>query len=194
MPQFGPAFDELNFSEALKTLWLLVAETDGYLTANAPWKKPADRSDADHAALQARVLATAAEAIRIITALVYPILPDAAAKVWRQLGQGEIADAAKNSFLTNLAWGGLKAGTKFGEPAPLFPRAEKDAIDRMQNIEDENSSSSVATTADRSFGQLLRKAAGPHRRCLQNRQRKSCSAPQRPSGQPWRIRQQQPSR
>ena len=46
---FGPAFDELNFSEALKTLWLLVAETDGYLTANAPWKKPADRSEADHA-------------------------------------------------------------------------------------------------------------------------------------------------
>ena len=73
--EFGPAFDELNFSDALKTLWLLVAETDGYLTANAPWKKPADRSEADHTALQARVLATAAEAIRIITALVYPILP-----------------------------------------------------------------------------------------------------------------------
>jgi methionyl-tRNA synthetase len=141
--EFGPAFDELNFSEALKALWILVAETDGYLTANAPWKKPADRSDADHTALQARVLATAAEAIRIITALVYPILPDAAAKVWRQLGQGEIADAAKKSFLTNLAWGGLKAGTKFGEPAPLFPRAEKDAVERMQNIEDQNSSSAV---------------------------------------------------
>ena len=79
--------------------------------------------------LQARVLANAAEAIRIITALVYPILPDAAAKVWQQLGQGEIADAAKQAFLTDLAWGGLKAGTQFGDPAPLFPRAEKDAIE-----------------------------------------------------------------
>jgi methionyl-tRNA synthetase len=135
---FGPEFDALNFSEALKGLWTLVAETDGYLTANAPWKKPAERSDADHALLQARVLATAAEAIRVITALAYPILPESAAKVWRQLGQGEISEAAKNSFLTNLAWGGLKAGTKFGEPAPLFPRAEKDAVERMQNIEDEN--------------------------------------------------------
>ena len=135
---FGPEFDALNFSEALKGLWTLVAETDGYLTANAPWKKPAERSDADHALLQARVLATAAEAIRVITALVYPILPESAAKVWRQLGQGEIAEAAKNSFLTNLAWDGLKAGTKFGEPAPLFPRTEKDAVERMQNIEDQN--------------------------------------------------------
>jgi methionyl-tRNA synthetase len=37
----------------------------------------------------------------------------------------------------------LKAGTKFGEPAPLFPRAEKDAIERMQNLEDENNKSAV---------------------------------------------------
>jgi methionyl-tRNA synthetase len=140
---FGPEFDALNFSDALKSLWLLVAETDGYLTANAPWKKPADRSEAEHAKLQARVLASAAEAIRIITALVYPILPESAAKVWRQLGQGEIADAARKSFLTELAWGGLRPGTKFGEPAPLFPRAEKDAIERMQNLEDENNKSAV---------------------------------------------------
>jgi methionyl-tRNA synthetase len=143
LTSFGPQFDDLNFSEALKSLWTLVAETDGYLTANAPWKKPAERSDLDHAALQARVLATAAEAIRIITALVYPILPDASAKVWRQLGQGEIADAAKNSFLANLAWGGLRPGTRFGEPAALFPRSKKDAVERMVALEEENNRSAV---------------------------------------------------
>jgi methionyl-tRNA synthetase len=37
----------------------------------------------------------------------------------------------------------LKAGTKFGEPAPLFPRAEKDAIDRMQTIEEQNNKSVI---------------------------------------------------
>ena len=145
---FGPAFDDFNFSEVLKSLWALIAETDGYLTANAPWKKPADRSDADHAALQARVLATAAEAIRIITALAYPVLPDASAKVWRQLGQGDIQQAAKASFLTHLAWGGLKAGTQFSEPAPLFPRAEKDAVERMQNLEDENNRSAIEAASN----------------------------------------------
>jgi len=95
--------------------------------------------------LQARVLTTAAEAIRVITALAYPIVPDAAAKVWAQLGLGELAVAAKNGFLKDLAWGGLKAGTKFGEPAPLFPRAEKEAIERMQSLEDENSRTAVET-------------------------------------------------
>jgi methionyl-tRNA synthetase len=141
--EFPPLFDELNFAEALRVLWTLVAETDGYLTANAPWKKPAERSDEDHARLQARVLATAAEAIRVITALVYPVLPTSAFRVWQQLGQGDIAAAAKQAFLKDLAWGGLKSGTHFGEPAPLFPRAEKDAIDRMQNLENENNASAV---------------------------------------------------
>jgi methionyl-tRNA synthetase len=140
---FGPAFDELNFSEALKNLWALVAETDGYLTANAPWKRPPERTEEEHLKHQERVLATAAESIRIITALVYPILPESAAKVWNQLGQGDIKAAARSAFLTELAWGGLKAGTRFGEPAPLFPRAEKDAVERMQNLEDENNRSAV---------------------------------------------------
>jgi methionyl-tRNA synthetase len=141
--EFGPLFDEMQFSEALKSLWVLVAETDGYLTANAPWKRPADRSEEDHRALQARVLATAAEAIRVITALVYPILPASASKVWSQLGLGDIQDAAKHAFLTDLKWGGLKPGAKFNEPAPLFPRAEKDAIERMQNLENQNNASAV---------------------------------------------------
>jgi methionyl-tRNA synthetase len=158
---FGPAFDELNFSDALKALWTLVAETDGYLTANAPWKRPEGRSEEEHKALQARVLATAAEAIRIITALVYPILPESAAKVWIQLGQGEIADAARQSFLTNLAWGGLKAGTRFGEPAPLFPRAEKDVIDRMQNLENENSASAVEAASTNGGADTTPDAAKP---------------------------------
>jgi methionyl-tRNA synthetase len=158
---FGPEFDALNFSEALRVLWTLVAETDGYLTANAPWKRPVDRSEADHAALQARVLATAAEAIRIITAMAYPILPDSAAKVWRQLGQGEIGDAAKDSFLTHLAWGGLKAGTKFGEPAPLFPRAEKDATERMQNLEKENNRTVIESAAEKTSAEQSGPEAPP---------------------------------
>ena len=167
---FGPVFDDLNFSDALKSLWALVAETDGYLTANAPWKKPPERLDADHTALQARVLATAAEAIRMITALAYPIVPDAAAKVWAQLGLGELADAAKHGFLRELAWCGLKAGTKFGEPSPLFPRAEKEAIDRMQSLEDESNRTAVEAV---SGGSVAEEAKAP----LAAQKRETAAAP-----------------
>jgi methionyl-tRNA synthetase len=171
--EFGPLFDDLQFSEALKSLWTLVAETDGYLTANAPWKKPADRSDADHAALQARVLATAAEAIRVITALVYPILPASASKVWAQLGQGSLQDAAKHGFLKDLTWGGLKPGTQFGEPAPLFPRAEKDAVERMQNLENQNNSSAV----DAAAGKQVSPGSAPAATSVEPSSAPSTSAP-----------------
>ncbi len=142
LPIYADHFDNLEFSRALEAVWDLVALTDGMITSNAPWKLAAKQDKEDREAL-ANILYNAAETIRIITALVYPILPDSAAKVWRQLGQGEIAEAAKKSFLTELAWGGLKAGTEFGEPAPLFPRAEKDAIERMQNLEDKNNHSAA---------------------------------------------------
>jgi methionyl-tRNA synthetase len=94
------------------------------------------------------VLATAAETIRIITALVHPILPESSAKVWQQLGLGNIEEAAQRGELKELAWGGLRAGTSFEEPAPLFPRAEKDVIERMQNLENENTLSAVAAASD----------------------------------------------
>ncbi len=89
------------------------------------------------------MLGTAAEAIRVITALVHPILPESASKVWRQLGLGEIEQAAGQGELKEVAWGGLAAGTVFEAPAPLFPRAEKDAVERMQNLENDNNASAV---------------------------------------------------
>jgi methionyl-tRNA synthetase len=131
----GRFFDALDFSRALENAWAIVAAVDGYLTASAPWKQPESVTDEQQRSYRATVLYTAAEAIRIITALVYPVIPDAAAKVWAQLGLGDI----RTADLKNLTWGGLKPGTKLGELGPVFPRAEKDAITRMQEIEQANS-------------------------------------------------------
>ncbi|MBV8630815.1 MAG: methionine--tRNA ligase subunit beta, partial [Silvibacterium sp.] len=131
---FSRLFDALDFSRALETAWAIVAAVDGYLTASAPWKQPESVTNEQQRAMRATVLYTAAEAIRIITALIYPVIPDAAAKVWSQLGLGDIHTAD----LKNLSWGALKPGTKLGELGPVFPRAEKDAITRMQEIEQNN--------------------------------------------------------
>ena len=132
---FGTSFDALDFSRALETAWALVAAVDGYLTANAPWKQVEGTTDEQQQALRADILYTAAEAIRIITVLVYPVIPDAAAKVWTQLGLGDI----HQTDLKNLHWRGLKPGTKLGELSPLFPRADKEAITRMNELEQKNS-------------------------------------------------------
>jgi methionyl-tRNA synthetase len=127
-------FEALDFSRALERAWTIVAATDGYLTASAPWKQAESLTDEQQTALRATVLYTAAEAIRIVTALVYPVIPDSAAKVWVQLGLGDI----KKADLKNLEWGGLKPGTKLGAVEAVFPRAEKDAVARMKEIEEKN--------------------------------------------------------
>jgi len=88
-------------------------------------KRPVDRPEAEHVQHQARVLATAAEAIRIITALVYPILPESAAKVWLQLGQGDISAAAGSAFLTDLAWGGCELEPSLASPHRCFPARKR---------------------------------------------------------------------
>jgi methionyl-tRNA synthetase len=81
------------------------------------------------------ILYTAAESIRIITALLYPILPYATASVWAQLGLGSIEEAAKNGELKNLQWGGLRPGTKLGPLSPIFPRADKGLAQIMTDLE-----------------------------------------------------------
>ena len=131
--EFASSFESLEFSRTLEAAWSLVAAVDGFLTMKAPWKV-ASLSPEEAKSLQSEVLYQAAESIRIITSLIYPVIPDAAAKVWVQLGLGDI----RKADLKNLKWGDLQPGTKLGELGPVFPRAEKDAVQRMKDIEENN--------------------------------------------------------
>jgi methionyl-tRNA synthetase len=128
------AFDSRNFAQNLDLIWQAVKQVDGFLSESEPWKVAKDPS-ADAPDKLNAILYTAAESIRIITALLYPILPYATAKVWAQLGLGDIEQAAKNGELKNLEWGGLKPGTKLGELGPIFPRAPKELIQLMTDME-----------------------------------------------------------
>ncbi|HTC56361.1 MAG TPA: methionine--tRNA ligase [Candidatus Sulfotelmatobacter sp.] len=130
--EFGALFDQFQFSRALETAWALVAAVDKYIVENEPWAL-GERQDEDSRSRLATVLYTAAEALRIVTALAHPVMPEATAKIWWQLGLGDI----KKLALSELAWGQLPLGTKLGEVQPVFPRADKSAIERMQKMEEE---------------------------------------------------------
>ncbi len=111
-----------------------VQQIDAHITKHQPWKLAKSEAFEDRARL-AEVLYTAAESIRILTALLHPILPYATAQVWTQLGLGSIEAAAANGELRNLTWGGLKPGTQLGPLGPIFPRADKSLIETMTNME-----------------------------------------------------------
>jgi methionyl-tRNA synthetase len=110
------------------------------LSSHEPWKLAKSINPSDRRKM-VEVLYTAAEGVRIITALLYPVLPRAAAQVWSQLGLGDIEEAARNGELNNLEWGGLKSGTKLGELAPIFPRAPKELIQIMTDMENNTNTS-----------------------------------------------------
>jgi methionyl-tRNA synthetase len=130
---FSTKFDAFDFSGALKEVWFLLAATDRYIVENEPWAL-GEKEDVDSRSRLATILYSAAEALRIATALAHPVMPDATAKIWAQIGLGDI----KKLALSALTWGQLPLGTKLGEVQPVFPRADKSAIERMQKMEEEH--------------------------------------------------------
>jgi methionyl-tRNA synthetase len=110
----------------------LVAAVDKYIVENEPWAL-GERQDEDSRARLATILYTSAEALRVVTALAHPVIPESTAKIWAQLGLGDIT----KFVLPELQWGQLRLGTKLGEVQGVFPRADKSAVERMQKMEDQ---------------------------------------------------------
>ena len=137
--EFGTLFDQFQFSRALEAVWALIAAVDRYIVENEPWAL-GEKQDEDSRSRLATVLYTAAEALRIATALAHPVMPDATAKIWTQMGLGDIQKLA----LDKLTWGQLPLATKLGEVQPVFPRADKSAIERMQKMEEEQRNTPAA--------------------------------------------------
>jgi methionyl-tRNA synthetase len=126
------AVDSFRFFQALEEIWTFVAMVDNVLTSEQPWKKikvPEQRRSVGE------VLYEAAEAIRFVSILAHPIIPDGTSAIWECLGQPrKISDES----VTNLEWGGLKAGTRISKPAATFPRVDyREAYERIDAMENE---------------------------------------------------------
>jgi methionyl-tRNA synthetase len=139
---FNECFDAFQFSRALESAWSLVGAVDKYIVENEPWAL-AEKQDEESRSRLATVLYTSAEALRIVTALAHPVLPEATARIWSQLGLGDI----RKLQLNELEWGQLQIGTKLGKVEAVFPRADKSAIEKMQQLETEGRTLTAASSA-----------------------------------------------
>jgi methionyl-tRNA synthetase len=127
------AFDRFEFSKGLEAVWQLISAVDKFIVQNAPWKLARLTDDAAQQQLST-TLYTSAEALRIVTALLSPVLPQSAPKIWAQLG---MPDSIESVRFDGLQWGGLQPGQKIGEVAGVFPRIEaKEAIAKMRELEE----------------------------------------------------------
>ena len=133
-------YDKLNFSGALQHIERLISQVDGYLVNEKPWVLAKDTTKAQDLA---DVLYCAAEALRIITVLVHPVLPEATEKIWKQLGQlGKLNEVR----IDELAWGQLEFGSKIGKVTAVYPRIEhQEAIERIESMANEELNPTPAT-------------------------------------------------
>jgi methionyl-tRNA synthetase len=140
--EFAQLFDDFQFSRALETAWSLVGAVNKYLVDEEPWIV-AEKEGEENKARLATILYTAAEALRIVTALAHPMLPESTSKIWNQLGLGEIS----KFNLADLKWAQLPLGGKLGKVEPVFPRADKTSIERMHQMEQERAAQAASTTS-----------------------------------------------
>ncbi|HZQ91898.1 MAG TPA: methionine--tRNA ligase [Terriglobales bacterium] len=129
---YADHFREYEFSRALESAWGLVGAVNKYIVEHEPWAL-AEKPGNENRSRLADVLFTSAEALRIVTALVHPVIPEATARIWSQLGLGNIEQVR----LDQLKWGDLPVAAKLGKVEPVFPRAEKSVIERLHKLEDQ---------------------------------------------------------
>ena len=141
--EFHRQWEEFQFSRALETAWSLVSAVDKYIVENQPWAV-AEKADDESRSRLGTILYTSAEALRIVTALAHPVIPESTAKIWAQLGLSDITKFR----LDTLAWGQLHVGTKLGKVEAVFPRADKSTIERMQEMELERAAAASAATEE----------------------------------------------
>ena len=97
---------------ALETIWEFVRRINRYVQQTRVWTlaKPETKPR------MGTILYNSLEALRFISALIFPFIPDTADKIQRQIG-------STDSDYT-LEWGRLKAGQKVAKGEPIFPRVD----------------------------------------------------------------------
>ena len=114
--------EKLEFHNAFASVWKIITKANKYIDECAPW---ALNKNGEKEKL-ATVLYNMAEAIRIATILLTPIMPNTPSKVFAQLG---IADQPELHTWESLTYGGIKAGTEIHRGEPIFPRLEVEKED-----------------------------------------------------------------
>ncbi len=100
-------------SRALEATWTLIRATNAHLENHEPWKsEPGAHVDT--------VMGDALEALRIVTLLAFPAIPDTAREIWRRIGMTTDIEACR--IPDDTAWGLYPPGSVVEKGEPLFPR------------------------------------------------------------------------
>jgi methionyl-tRNA synthetase len=116
---YEEVMEEFAFHKGLMAIWNLISQMNRYIDVTAPWvlaKKKSTRTQLE------AVIYYFLEGLRVISGLIYPVMPDTARTMQKHLG----LDPEKNFYDMNLlkTWGVLEPGTKLPKAITLFPRID----------------------------------------------------------------------
>jgi methionyl-tRNA synthetase len=111
------------FDRALRTIWQFINRLNKYIDKTAPWvlaKEKADRRQLE------TVIYNLLEGLRVISGLIYPIMPATARTMQKHLGfDSKEAETGPRFTLDDLkTWQILRPGTKLPKGITLFPRID----------------------------------------------------------------------
>jgi len=117
---YSARMDQYQVHAALEAAFGLAVRCNAYIETEAPWKLAKDPAQSERLDT---ALYHLAEALRILSILIAPVLPDAARAMAGQLNanvESRLADALNPEAA-------LPDGHRLGKPTPLFPRIEAEA-------------------------------------------------------------------
>ncbi len=120
---YHEAMGRLAFEQALAAVMDLTRATNGYAESQAPWAL----NKAGESGRVGQVLATMAEACRLLGHLMAPFTPGSAREIHAQLGVAASYDQRGEGgpgLATLLAWDGEPGPRRTGAPQPIFPRVD----------------------------------------------------------------------
>ena len=131
--------DKMLFSDALAEIWTLIRRANKYVDETQPWILAKD--EAQKAKL-AGALYNLAEAIRVVSVLIQPFMPNTPKLIWEQLG---ISDDSLKAWDSAKAWGSLPAEVTITKGNVIFPRIDmKKELAELEAAMKEAQAASVA--------------------------------------------------
>jgi methionyl-tRNA synthetase len=117
------AIERVQLADATASALDLVRAIDNYIEQTAPFKLAKDPAKLPEVGT---ILYQCAEAMRIASLVLWPVLPGKIEELWRRLGCPQYAKALANGGRGNLRewarWGQLYPGTPITHGDPLLPR------------------------------------------------------------------------
>jgi methionyl-tRNA synthetase len=113
------AIEAFDLAAATGEAVKLVRDVDAFINAAEPFRRAKDPAKMPEVGA---ILYQCAEAVRIASCLLWPVMPGKMESLWRALGQA--IDPNQGRLRELAAWGGLKPGTTI-EKVALFPPVEE---------------------------------------------------------------------